>query len=113
MLTTSGVSLTRPYGGPFQVSPDLTTSEFGPAAGNNKVSQPAVRLALPIPQVQRKGAHPSCPSKPQNFRHRAYTQRCLPGNHNPLLSAFTGHTFQSCVFNWPHFPRWTLAAPPA
>ena len=31
----------------------------------------------------------------------------LAGNHDPLISAFTGHTFQPCVFNWPHFPSWT------
>src|SRR5580700_6032194 len=47
MLTVFGVSLTRPYAGPFQVSPDLMTIELGPEAGKSRLPQPAVNRAPP------------------------------------------------------------------
>src|SRR5207344_1994740 len=47
ILTTSGESLTRPYGGPFHVTPDLTASALGPASENNWVPQPAHKIAQP------------------------------------------------------------------
>src|SRR5208282_4291832 len=47
VLTTPGVSVTRPYGGPFQVTPDLTESALGPASGNSWLPQPAHKSAPP------------------------------------------------------------------